>query len=224
MPNKKSVSPEKMIGETFGSLAIIGIASPYVRKNGHKETVFMCRCKICGKEKPVRRCSLVSGLTKSCGCLHRQELVSRNTKHGLLIRGTENRKLLNVFSQMHSRCENPKAKNYKYYGGNGITVCDEWNTFEQFYGWAVESGYKPGLWIDRIDCSKGYSPSNCRWATPAQQQNNRSDNIIFEYKSQVLPIKEFAAHIGLPETTVRSRYHQGWDAERIAKTPRRTAK
>ena len=64
------------------------------------------------------------------------------------------------------------------YGGRGITVCDEWkNSFESFYEWAMSNGYREDLTIDRINVNGNYEPSNCRWATIAEQQANKRSNL-----------------------------------------------
>lgn len=79
---------------------------------------------------------------------------------------------------MKQRCRDVKAINYKHYGGKGIRVCDEWReNFQAFYDWAMANGYRDDLTIDRIDTKKNYEPSNCRWATMKEQQNNRSNNV-----------------------------------------------
>ena len=74
---------------------------------------------------------------------------------------------------MKNRCSDASHSNYKYYGGRGITVCDEWQKFEPFYEWAMLNGYSDELSIDRINNDANYEPSNCRWATPKEQANNR---------------------------------------------------
>ena len=80
-------------------------------------------------------------------------------------------KIYDCWVSMKQRCLNPKATGYKNWGGRGITVCDEWLGFENFY---EDMGDKPvGLSIDRKDNNKGYCKSNCRWATPTEQANNK---------------------------------------------------
>jgi len=73
---------------------------------------------------------------------------------------------------MRTRCNNPNYREFQYYGGRGITICDSWNSFESFYE-DMGSTYKDNLTIDRIDFNKGYSPDNCRWATPQEQCWNK---------------------------------------------------
>lgn len=94
-------------------------------------------------------------------------------------------KLNNVYWKMKERCYNPKSLSYINYGAVGITMCDEWkNSYNEFKTWAENNGYKEDimpngrnrLTLDRIDNSKGYCPSNCRWVTQKDQQNNRRNN------------------------------------------------
>lgn len=74
---------------------------------------------------------------------------------------------------MKSRCLNPKHKWYSYYGGRGISVCDEWLKFEPFMEWAFVNGYSDTLTIDRINNDGNYEPSNCKWSTQQEQSLNK---------------------------------------------------
>jgi len=79
---------------------------------------------------------------------------------------------------MMMRCYNKKSTFFSLYGGNNITVCEEWHLTTNFYKWALSSGYQENLTIDRIDNSKGYFPENCRWATRKEQVRNRTNTVI----------------------------------------------
>lgn len=147
-------------------LKVINLA--YIKN--HK-TYWNCKCK-CGKETIVYSDKLKTGHTKSCGCLKRQKTIERNYRHGLY--GT---RLYSIWHDMNTRCYYEKTKCYKYYGGRGITICDEWkNNFVNFYNWAINNGYKDNLSIDRIDVNGNYEPSNCRWATMQEQQLNKRNS------------------------------------------------
>ena len=77
---------------------------------------------------------------------------------------------------MKDRCLNKRAQRYSDYGGRGISICNEWLEFTNFYSWAMLNGYSDSLSIDRNNNNGNYEPNNCRWATSLQQSNNRRDN------------------------------------------------
>lgn len=156
-----------LTGKQFGRLIVLQRI-----KSSNKQATWLCQCE-CGKSVTVLSWNLRSGHTTSCGCKHNENLKNGlRSSHGLI-----NHRLYSIWENMKSRCYNPNANNYKYYGGKGITMCDAWkNHFIAFYNWAIANGYKDGLSIDRKDNSKGYFPSNCRWATAIEQNNNRSCN------------------------------------------------
>lgn len=85
-----------------------------------------------------------------------------------------NRRLSSIYQGMKQRCYNTKRPNYKYYGGRGIVICDEWlNSPQAFYNWAMANGYQENLTIDRINTDGNYEPQNCRWASFKEQAANK---------------------------------------------------
>lgn len=151
-----------LTGERFGRLRVI-------RRNGssqHKKALWLCRCD-CGTEVSVVSASLRSGLTESCGCLQRELAADRNTVHG-----GYHSQLYNSWRAMLARCANPSNKDFRYYGGKGVKVV--WESFAAFREWALASGYRPGLVIDRINTDGHYEPGNCQWITPLENTARRN--------------------------------------------------
>lgn len=161
-------------GKKFGRLTVLSRAKE--RPSAH-DIYWLCKCD-CGKEKMVTTGHLTAGTVKSCGCLRKEQAVSRfkeaavdNIRHGEA--GTP---LYDVWHNMIQRCENPNAAGYKWYGKKGVKVCPEWHNFDSFSKWAHSHGYedfsdaprKDRLSIDRIDSNGDYCPENCRWITVSE--------------------------------------------------------
>lgn len=124
-----------------------------------------CKCE-CGLIKVVRQANLVTGRSKSCGCLQKES----STSHGLC-----KHPLYTVWWNMKQRCYNPNSLNFEYWGGKGIVICVDWlNSFITFKEWAENNGYTKGLSLDRKDSTKEYCPDNCRWVSYTTQSRNKA--------------------------------------------------
>ena len=203
-----------LIGKRFGKLVVLCICDQ--RQSGH--IVAHCICD-CGNEKDVMISSLRNGRTKSCGCFRREYVIGKNTTHGLS--GT---RLYSIWCDMHKRCEKPSNKRYENYGGRGITVCSDWQTFQPFYDWAMKSGYQPSLSIDRINVDREYSPKNCRWATSVEQQNNTTRNKYIQFRGKTMTQAQWARETGISQGVIKDRLNKlNWGVEQALTTPIRRA-
>jgi hypothetical protein len=179
-----------LLGKRFGKLVVI----ESVGVNSHNEHLWKCKCD-CGNESIVNAYALVSGHTKSCGCLAADTSRKLFTKHGKY-----NSRLYRIYNNIKSRCYNEKHEHYFYYGGSDIAICDEWlgeNGFINFYKWSIENGYDDSLTIDRIKNDGNYSPDNCRWVTIKEQQNNKRNNSRYTYNGQTKTLSEWASYFGV---------------------------
>lgn len=163
MPRK----PYDYVGHVFGDLTVLSNAPS---RGEHRYLHCVC---ICGNTSEVHLSNLkrAKGGIRSCGCAN---------KHG----GTGTR-IHCIWQNMKQRCYNQNHTGYKHYGSIGVIICDEWrNSFTSFREWAVSSGYRDDLSIDRIAGALIYSPDTCRWANQETQSRNQRarDNTSSKYK------------------------------------------
>ena len=136
----------------------------------------------------------------------------------------EHKRLYSIWRQMKGRCNNPNRPKYPIYGGRGISVCEEWQSFKNFLEWALNNGYSDGLSIDRIDNNGDYCPENCRFATPTQQVRNRSNTLKATYMGVERTVYEWAKILGVDYYFLRTRLKRGMSIEAAIATPRKTWK
>lgn len=112
-----------------------------------------------------------------------------------------------IWSTMWQRCTNQKHDAYPYYGGRGISVCERWKSFENFF---ADVGPRPrGLTLDRIDGNANYEPGNCRWATFSEQMRNRRSTIFVSHESESLCLSDWERKLGFNPGTLRLRFSRG---------------
>lgn len=210
-----------LTGQRFGKLIVLSLdhkEQAYLsngKKNGFR-AYYLCKCD-CGNETIVQSCSLISGKTKSCGCL-----LGYGSKIGELTRthGKTKTRLYKIWAKIKERCYNPKAIRYKNYGGRGIKVCSQWLNFEPFYEWSITNGYNDTLTIDRINNNGNYEPSNCRWVTDKVQARNKTTNKLYTYNNETHCLPEWAEIINISESKLRQRLCKlKWSVERAFNTP-----
>ena len=173
---QKSHPKHELTGRTFGRLRVVKLTGT---RPPSRARWWLCDCD-CGKQVEVRTDQLVDGIAKSCGCLQRDtarkmmEGNERNLKHGHA-RATGHTSEFNTWRAMRQRCLDPNYHHFKDYGGRGISIDPRWDSFEAFL---EDMGPRPrGTSLDRRDNNDNYNKSNCRWATPLEQANNRRDNV-----------------------------------------------
>lgn len=148
-----------LTGKRFGKWTVI-------RRLPNRKRALMWECKCdCGTIAEIHGTSLKSGTSTQCkNCRNTQPRTHGLTHHPLY----------KVWQRMKGCTTNPHHQDFKYYGGRGITICDEWlNDFQRFYDWATSNGYGHGLTIERVDCDGNYCPENCTWITIQEQQLNK---------------------------------------------------
>ncbi len=123
-----------------------------------------------------------------------------------------------AWNSMLCRCYNAKYREFGYYGGRGITVCDEWRN--SFYEFLRDMGERPdGMSLDRIDTNGNYEPSNCRWATAEEQTRNRRSNVYITHNGETMILNDWATKLNISRITIKSRLRYGWSIAETLETP-----
>lgn len=154
-------------GQRFGLLVVLSEAR--IQKPYGSKRVVICDCD-CGELTVVHIQRLLSGSTRSCGCIRRRTTTERSLRHGL-----SQHPLYRTWHAMLYRCHNPKSPSYQWYGAQGVQVCDQWHDLAAFVEWIEANlGSRPlRHTLDRIDSAGNYEPGNVRWADAATQTRNR---------------------------------------------------
>ncbi len=194
-----------MSGKTFGEWTV-------VEKAGNKPrgaAIWLCKCS-CGTERAVVGGDLRNGKSISCGCKgSRATIGERSATHRM-----KGSRIHMCWSNMLRRC---RDKTNTTYGGKGIKVCSEWEIFEAFHVWAMASGYRDDLTIERKNNSLGYNPENCTWADRKRQSRNRT---IVNMRDETISWAEVAEQHGVPIGIMNNRVAAGgWTHEKAATTP-----
>jgi hypothetical protein len=201
------------IGDRFNRLVIIG---DRVKGTKGVPAYYPVRCD-CGKEGKADASPLARGLRKSCGCLRREgvsALAKSREKHGGTRIGQRS-PLYGVWMGMRRRCQDRNSPAYPLYGGRGITVCEEWQSFATFREWAEANGYVKHLDIDRRDNNRGYSPDNCRWVTRKVNSRNTRRNRFLTAFGETKTLEEWTEdeRCRVHRETIRRRLARGWADE-----------
>lgn len=176
-----------------------------------------CVCT-CGNRCLVTGKSLTSRHTKSCGCLHQELLQILGYTHHL---STHPEYM--IWLTMKQRCLNPRRRDFGYYGGRGITICNRW--LDDFPTFLADMGPRPSPKhsLDRFPDQDGpYNPENCRWATAREQGRNMRSNRLMTLDGSTACVTEWAHRKGLLPSTVLGRLRRGWSDEKALNTPRQT--
>ena len=208
----------KLIGEKFGRLTV----ESRFGTNKRKRATWKCLCD-CGNYVVAESNNLVSGNTRSCGCLKNDIHRDRMLKHGY-----RHHPLYKTWQNMKCRCGNKNSNSYKNYGERGIVVCDEWkNDFVSFKNWAISNGYKEQncalnteCTIDRINYNGNYEPNNCRFTNIKNQSKNKRNTIMIMYNNEKKPLVDWCMILGLDlKRTYQRIYNLGWEAKMALETP-----
>lgn len=191
-------------GKKFGRLTVIKLADTV---KGHLR--WYCKCD-CGKEHIAYGSSLKNGGTTSCGCYK-----TENAKKLYSSVRQKDKHLYAIWNGIKQRCQNSNHKSYSNYGGRGIRICNEWaSKYETFYYWAINTGYKKGLEIDRIDNNGNYEPNNCRWVDRKTQANNKRNVVLYTIKGITKSLPQWCKEYNQDYYLVRQRvYKLGWSIE-----------
>ncbi len=202
-------------GERFCRWTVLRYSHSEVNGSG-KTAHWTCRCD-CGAERTVNGSNLRRGLTTSCGCRNREVIGFRTRTHGLS--GSSE---YNIWQKMWQRCTDASCNSYRNYGARGITVCERWRIFENFFS---DMGPRPfsSHSIDRFPDNDGnYEPGNCRWASPYEQGSNTRANVRITFVGKTLTLSEWARSLNIQVGTLWHRIQKAhWAVDRALTQPLR---
>lgn len=195
-----------LIGKQYGRLTVL---KPDLKKSNNKRKYFICKCS-CKNVKSILKDNLIGEKTKSCGCLVKEAQLKQAKQRKQY---SENEKdLRHIWRLMMRRCYNTADTVYKYYGGREIKVDSSWHVYENF----KKDMYprKPNTTLERIDNSKNYCFTNCKWATKEEQANNRRTNRIETLNGITKTLSNWCKEYNKSYSKVHQRLTRGWSLEK----------
>lgn len=202
----------QIAGVRFGKLVAINQDGSH---NNKALWNFKCDCGRIEKRAYIHvKNSNKKGIPQCNNCMItlRASLGRKNKTHGFSCGNT--RKLYDVHRQMMKRCYDHACKDYINYGARGIVICNEWHDLKSFIDWAIKSGYKNKVTIERIDVNGNYCPENCTWVKNEMQAKNTRKVIRLSAFGETKRILEWVAITGIGERTIKNRLKLGWHPER----------
>lgn len=197
-----------LTGLRFGRLTTESCQTRASRVN-RTRTKWFCQCD-CGRAAVVAATALLCGHTQSCGCLQVDRTIATSTTHG-----QTGGRTYRTWVRILARCRDPSNIGYPDYGGRGITVCERWLSYENFF---EDMGDRPrGKTIERKSNGGNYQPENCCWATPKQQANNRRSNRILFWDGEDLTLAQIADTTGIARSTLWNRLNRGLTIEQATR-------
>lgn len=193
-----------LTGQRFGSWTAVALE----RSTRHR-TWWRVRCD-CGFNTTIRGDSLRGGQSLQCApCA----AASRSRTHG------ESRSPTHIsWTAMRNRCLNGNHADFPNYGGRGVRICPEWDSYERF---VADMGERPrGMTLDRIDPDGDYRAANCRWATAMEQNRNRRKTVFLEADGRRQSLSAWAEELGFSHIMLYKRYAAGWTDDAIVNTPK----
>lgn len=188
---------KNLTGQVFGKFTVLSFA-------GNRR--WLCRCE-CGREVKVAGYHLTGEKSKAC------------TKCAKVTHGKSKTVEHKTWLAMRERCNNPKCRYFKHYGGRGIKVCERWDSFELFLQ-DVGPRPSPKHSLDRYPDNDGnYEPGNVRWATESEQKRNQRSRTQYVFNGRSQLLSEWAEELGIPRATLSNRLYEGWTIERAFTTP-----
>jgi hypothetical protein len=191
-----------LTGKQYHRLTVVDLNQ---ERSSKKRKLWNCICE-CGTKKVVDGENLKAGKTLSCGCWAKEihPLIQEKRRKFTI----EERAFRHIWQLMMRRCFNEKDAVYHHYGGRGISVCKEWQNYENF---KRDMWPRPaGLSLERIDNNGNYELSNCKWASQLEQVNNRRSNKLMELDGEVKTVAEWSKIYNIQAAIVYQRLIRKW--------------
>ena len=189
-----------LAGRRFGRLLVLS----YVGRGDRRIHYWECKCD-CGDLTIANSKCLLGGNTISCGCYRIEQQLKKTQIHGHATRSRTPEYM--AWQNMIGRCEYQNYIGYSQYGGRGITVCPRWRHGEDgrsgFGCFLLDMGSRPSdrHSLDRMDVNGNYEPTNCRWATQAEQDSNRRNNVWIVVSGERMLLSHAMVRFGVKRTS-----------------------